>query len=105
YLWVKIYWVLFGVLLLILAIILMVKGNETRLRKRWTNGLKQMEKSLRVFSLVCLMLFISIGTYIFYNTNVLNEFWTKSEQDDFRAGYEKTLKQFEYIPQPKITDV
>jgi hypothetical protein len=64
-----------------------------------------MGKALRIFSLVCLMLFIGVGSYIFYNTNVLNEFWTKSEQVDFRAGYEKTLKQFEYKPQPKITDI
>jgi len=105
YLWVKIYWVLFGVLLLIFSSILMAKGNETGLAKRWTSGLKQIGKSFRVFSLVCLMLFISIGSYIFYNTNVLNEFWTKGEQSDFRVGYEKKLKQFEYIPQPKITAV
>jgi len=105
YLWVKTYWVLFGVLLLIFASILMEKGNEIGLSKRWTNGLKQIGKSFRIFSLVCLMFFISIGSYIFYNTNWLNEFWTKSEQDNFRVGYEKTLKQFEYISQPKITDV
>lgn len=105
YLWVKIYWVLFGLLLLIFASVLMVKGTETDLNKRWTSGLKQTGKSLRIFSLVCLALFISVGIYIFYNTNVLNEFWTKGEQNNFRAAYEKTLKQFEYIPQPKITDV
>ncbi|RLJ80472.1 M1 family aminopeptidase [Pedobacter alluvionis] len=105
YIWVKNYWVLFGVLLLIFASILMAKGNETRLIRRWKIGLKQIGKPLRVSSLVCLTLFICIGSYIFYNTNVLNEFWTKGEQIDFRAGYEKTLKQFEYIPQPKITAV
>ena len=105
YLWVKIYWVLFGALLLISASVLMVRGNEMGLRKRWTSGLEQTGKSLRILSLVCLMLFVSIGSYIFYNTNVLNEFWTKSEQDNFRAGYEKTLKKFEYTPQPKITAV
>ncbi|MEJ5995170.1 M1 family aminopeptidase [Pedobacter sp. Du54] len=105
YLWVKTYWVLFGTLLLIAASILMVKGNETGLGKRWTSGKRQMGKTLRIFSLVCLTFFIGVGSYIFYNTNVLNEFWTKSEQVNFRAGYEKTLKQFEYIPQPKITAI
>lgn len=105
YLWVKIYWVLFGVLLLIIASILMVKGNETGLRKRWTRGLNQIGESLRIFSLVCLSLFIGIGGYIFYNTNVLNEFWTTHEQTNFRVGYEKTLRQFEYTPQPKIIEV
>ncbi len=105
YLWVKIYWVLLGVLLLILASILMTKGNETELRKRWTSGLNHIGESLGTFSLICLCLFIGIGGYIFYNTNVLNEFWTKREQTDFRVEYEKTLKQFEYILQPKIIDV
>ncbi|MGE0930979.1 ABC transporter permease/M1 family aminopeptidase [Peijinzhouia sedimentorum] len=105
YLWVKIYWLLFGLLLLIFASILMIKGNETELRKRWRSGIKQIGKPLVTFSIVCSGLFIGIGGYIFYNTNVLNEFWTTGEQNNFRADYEKTLKQFEYIPQPKIIDV
>lgn len=105
YLWVKIYWGLFGVLLLVLASILMVKGSETRLRKRWTRGLNQSGKALRAFSVACFGLFLSTGGFIFYNTNVVNEFWTKHEQNKFRADYEKALKEFEYIPQPKITDV
>lgn len=105
YLWVKIYWVLFGILLLIFASVLMEKGIKTGLRKRWTRGLNQIGESLRIFSLVCFSLFIGIGAYVFYNTNVLNEFWTTREQANFRVEYEKTLKQFEYIPQPKIIDV
>lgn len=105
YLWVKIYWVLFGLLLLILASILMVNGIDSGLRKRWTNGLKQIGKPLPAFSIVCAGLFIGTGGYVFYNTHVLNEFWTKSEQDNFRADYEKALKPFEYIPQPKIVAV
>lgn len=105
YLWVKIYWILFGVLLLMLAGILMGRGAETALRKRWMSGLNQIGKPLVVLSIVCAVLFIGIGGYIFYNTNVVNEFATKREQANFRADYEKSLKQFEYIPQPKIVDV
>jgi len=105
YLWVKTYWLLFGVLLLILASILMVNGKETGLKKRWKRGLRHFGKPIKVLSVVCSGLFIGIGGYIFYNTNVLNEFWTKKKEDNFRADYEKTLKPFEYIPQPKIVAV
>jgi len=105
YLWVKTYWLLFGILLLVLASILMVKGTETGLRKRWTSGLKQIGKPLAIFSIICASFFIGIGGYIFYNTNVLNEFWTKGEQANFKADYEKSLKKFEYIQQPKIIGV
>ncbi len=37
--------------------------------------------------------------------HVLNTWWTTREQASFRAAYEKTLKQLEYIPQPKIIDI
>ena len=46
-----------------------------------------------------------LGSYIFYNTNILNEYWTNSEETEFRVDYEKTLKKFEYQPQPKIVAV
>jgi hypothetical protein len=105
YIWVKIYWILLGVLLLVLASIIMTKGTQMNLRKRWINGLNHFDESLRIFSLICLTIFICAGGYIFYNTNVLNQFWTKNEQRQFRADYEITLKKFEYIPQPKITDI
>ena len=105
YFWVKTYWGLFGVLLLILASILMANGQETGLKKRWMSGLKQIGKPVAALSMVCAGLFIGIGGYIFYNTNILNECWTKSEENNFRSDYEKSLKQFEYIPQPKIVAV
>ncbi|UHO39709.1 peptidase M1 [Chryseobacterium capnotolerans] len=105
YLWAKIYWVLFGMMFLIFASILMVKGVKMGLRKRWVNGVTQIGKPLATFGIICLVFFVGTGGYIFYNTNVLNEFWTKNEQNNFRAGYEKSLKQFEYIPQPKIIDI
>ncbi|OOG73786.1 M1 family aminopeptidase [Algoriphagus sp. A40] len=105
YFWVKIYWALFGVLLLIFAGVLMVRGTETGLRSRWKSGRKQLKGTLGRLTFGCLALFIGVGSYIFYNTNVLNEFWTKDEQAGFRAEYEKALKHLEYIPQPKIIDI
>jgi hypothetical protein len=97
YLWVKAYWMLFGVLLLIIASIVMANGTDTSLRKRWTRGLQQIGKPVTVISIACGSLFIGVGGYIFCNT--------KMEQITFRANYEKTLKPFEYITQPKIVTI
>ena len=104
YLWVKTYWFLFGVLLLIFASIFMVKGEKTDLKKRWKKGFNHKGKHTEQFTIVCFALFVGFGGFIFYNTNILNEFWTENEQDNFRAKYEKSLKQFEYTLQPKIVD-
>lgn len=105
FIYVKLYWALFAILLLIIASITMKKGKETGIVNRWKTGLKQKGKYLKNLSIVCLALFIGTGAYIFYNTNILNDFVTKQDKNDFRAGYEKSLKQFEYNPQPKIVDV
>ncbi|EDP70877.1 hypothetical protein FBALC1_08958 [Flavobacteriales bacterium ALC-1] len=105
YLFIKSYWFLFGMLLLIIASLVSVRGIETNLIKRIKVVKYRLSKPL--FKLACMVLlaFITVGSFIFYNTNVLHAYWTNSEATAFRLGYEKELKQFEYLPQPKLVDV
>ncbi|WP_299241619.1 M1 family aminopeptidase [uncultured Aquimarina sp.] len=105
YLWIKTYWFIFGVLLLILSAGISVRGSETNLIKRFKAFRYRFTKQMIQLTISASFIFILIGSYIFYNTNILNEYWTNSEQSVFRANYEKTLKHFEYLPQPKITSV
>ena len=46
---------------------------------------------------------MSAGGFIFYNTNILNEYQTASEMMERRAEYERRYGQYENIPQPRIT--
>ncbi|CAL2101422.1 Peptidase M1 [Tenacibaculum sp. 190130A14a] len=105
YLWVKLYWTLLGVLLLVFSSIISVRGTETSLLKRWKIRGQQFSNSFRKFTLAIALGVIFVGSYIFYNTNILNEYWTNDHELEFRAGYENALKKYEYLPQPKITDV
>jgi ABC-2 type transport system permease protein len=105
YLFVKSYWFLFGSLLLIVGSFFMVRGTETNFIKRLKTAKQRISKPLFIFGSVITTLFILLGSFIFYNTNVLNKYWTNSETTAFRVGYEKALKKFEYIAQPKIVSV
>lgn len=105
YLFIKSYWFLFGILLLIIASLLSVRGNETYLLKRISVGKTRLSKPLFRLTSIVLLAFITMGGFIFYNTNIVNEYWTNAEATAFRVAYENELKQFEYIPQPKIEDV
>ncbi|KOY53095.1 ABC transporter permease/M1 family aminopeptidase [Polaribacter dokdonensis] len=105
YLIIKLYWFLFGILLLIIGSLISVRGNETNLLKRIKIAKYKFSKPLIKFTDIILFAFIIIGGFIFYNTNILNEYWSNSEATEFRVAYEKELKQFEYIAQPKIVDV
>jgi len=88
-----------------LLLLVSVRGTETNLIKRCKAAKNRLSGSVLKFGLVVTVLFILLGSFIFYNTNILNEYWTNSEGTTFRVAYEKELKQFEYLPQPKIVDV
>ena len=45
------------------------------------------------------------GFYIYYNTNVINSYQNSDERNADLAEYEKTLKKYQFLPQPKIIDV
>ncbi|XRE44762.1 putative membrane protein [Tenacibaculum discolor] len=105
YLWIKAYWLVFGVILLIISALLITRGTETRLIKRLKSLKYRITKPLAKYLIVASIFFVSVGGYIFYNTNILNDYWTNAEETVFRVNYEKTLKPFEYLPQPKITAV
>ncbi|MEP0266376.1 M1 family aminopeptidase [Dokdonia sp.] len=105
YLWFKVYWIAFVLLLFIVAIIISVRGLEVSFLKRIQQGKLRFTKSLQKASSVLILIFVSSGSYIFYNTNVLNTYTFPSTENTYRANYEKELKQFEHIPQPKIVDV
>lgn len=105
YLWVKTYWMAFGLILLALAIPFTVRGVETRKLKRIQLAKERVNTSFIAFLGVIMILFGGTGCWIYYNTNVLNAYVSPFAQKRIRADYEKTLKQWEYVPQPKIVEV
>ncbi|GAA0890643.1 M1 family aminopeptidase [Fulvivirga kasyanovii] len=105
YLWFKLYWLAFSTLLFIVAIILSVRGTETRLLKRWKLSRPRLTRPLLQVSGVSVIVFLLTGGFIFYNTNILNSYLPEPAQNALRADYERTLKRYKNMPQPKIVDV
>ena len=105
YLIIKSYWFLFALLLLVIGSLVTVRGTETNLLKRIKASRYRLSKPLFKLASIVLITFITLGCFIFYNTNIINTYWTNAKATEFRVAYEKELKQFEYIPQPKIVDV
>ena len=105
YLWIKAYWGVFGILLLLLSALLLSKGTGSSLYSRIRTIKTRMSASTVRVAVVLVTLWILLGGYIYYNTNIINTYWSSEQQQAYRAGYETTLKSLEYIPQPKITDV
>ncbi len=103
--WFELYWSAFGMMLLVATHALWRRGVTVELRPR----LRQMGQHLRgrpaKVLAVSAAVWIASGTWIFYNTNVLNEYTTQPERDRRAADFEKTLLPYEKVVQPRIADV
>ena len=93
--WFNTYW--FGLAFVLFGFVQMfwVRGNETGFWKRLSLGRLRLDRSLITFLFGALVIFISTGSFIYYNTNVINEYQNSEDQNADRAAYEKTLKKYE----------
>lgn len=103
--WFQVYWLAFGLMLIVATHLLWRRGAETRLAPRFRRLRSRMIGSAGVVFGVAAVVWMGVGIFIFYNTNVLNRYQTQPEREQFLADYEKALLPYEKLPQPKITDV
>ncbi|HEY8571520.1 ABC transporter permease/M1 family aminopeptidase [Phenylobacterium sp.] len=103
--WFRAYWTAFAVLLLVLAYGLWRRGTETRLMPRLKRLPRRLAGPAGVSGGVALVAFAGLGTFIFINTNVWNEYRTSLEGEKWSADYEKQFLKYEKLAQPSVTDV
>jgi len=103
--WFSLYWGFFTAALLLLAQTFWVRGLSQEWRVRARQSMQKMRGGLAVAFAICIVGFIATGSWIFYNTNVLNQYQTKTAALDEQAEYEKKYKQYYHLPHPRLTDV
>jgi ABC-type transport system involved in multi-copper enzyme maturation permease subunit len=104
--WFNLYWFGLAIFFFGLAVFFSVRGAETAIKHRWRIGKLRFTKPLMIFSFSGIIVFMLSGGFIFYNTNVLNEYRNSEAVEKLQADYEKTLKAtYEWAPQPKIKTV
>ena len=101
--WFNLYWLLFCGLLSLVAILLWSRGKETNLRKRLQIAQGRFTPTTRTVTLAIGGLWLLVGGFIFYNTNILNDYVNPETQEERRAAYERQYKRYEGIAQPRIT--
>jgi ABC-2 type transport system permease protein len=103
-LWTSLYWGFFCIALLAVAHLLWVRGTEPRLRLRLRVARQRLTAPVRVAFATAAIGIVGSGSWIFYNTNILNRYIPQDRQFDRQADYEKKYKQYENMEKPRITD-
>ncbi|MCD9029718.1 ABC transporter permease subunit [Luteimonas sp. BDR2-5] len=101
-LWFQGYWGLFVAALLLLAAALWVRGVDGGLRQRLAGMRAQLRGGLGVALAATVLAFVAVGGFLFWNTNIRNDFISPDGQLDLQARYERDYKQYESLPQPRI---
>ncbi len=102
--WFSLYWLGLGLVLFSLAIVGSVRGVDTLLKTRVRLAGMRFARPVLIFTSAALVLFIATGSYIYYNTNVVNKYRTSDSREKNQAQYEKTLKKYARIPQLRIVE-
>lgn len=103
--WLQVYWFAFVIFLFGLAVVFSVRGSEAVLRMRWKSGRLRLSRPLLTVIGGAIIMFVSTGFFIFYNTNVVNDYSSSDDREDRQVDYENTLKKYEFLVQPRITTV
>lgn len=102
--WFHLYWSAFALLMLVAAHLMWRRGVAT-FGQRLKKIPSRMTGSVAWITSGAALVWVGSGAFVFYNTNVLNEYQTQPEIEEWTANYEKTLLQNEKTPQPRIVDV
>ena len=103
--WYKLYWGACAVLLAFASNLFWNRGLTGDFKNRVKLAKSRMTPKLKSGMLGFGFLFLGVGSFIFYNTNILNEYHRSDYYEKRSADYEKTYKKFKNKPQPKITSV
>ncbi|MGH8852580.1 MAG: ABC transporter permease [Casimicrobiaceae bacterium] len=103
--WFRLYWSAFAVLLLVLAYAAWVRGREASWRARLRAARMRLTPLARSIAGTAVAVFVATGAWIYYNTHVLNPFYSQHDLQRLSADYERRYKSLDGAPQPKVTAV
>lgn len=101
----KLYWFAFAVILMLLASLFFVRGTDNSFKMRSKIAKQRLTKGVKVSLFASLSVFVLLGAFIYYNTNILNEFTTRDAEIQEQYEFEINYKKYKDKAHPRITNV
>lgn len=102
-LWFRGYWGFAALGLVLLANLMWVRGSDPRFKLRLREARHRISPVYLGLFAFAGAGFIASGAYVYYNTNVLNTYKPSKWSEDHVVEYEEKFKQYEGLPQPRVT--
>ncbi len=99
------YWGLFLLVLLGLASALWVRGVGLTVRQRLRLAARRLQGPTGVLTALAGIAFIGLGSWLYWSSNIRNDYYAPDQLLDLQARYERELSGFRGLPQPRIVAV
>src|SRR5690606_11353019 len=103
WLWFKLYWLAWALLIAVVAGLFWVRGRDYGLRERLKFVRSCFSARTALTTGVLIVAILSLGGYIYYNTNVLNSYHSSADLLERRARYEHLYGHYRGFQQPELT--
>lgn len=101
-LWVNLYYMAAALLLAVLTNLLWVRGAETSARQRGRLFGQRFGSEARLALAGAVVAVLGLGGYVYYNTNIENQYFAPKGLEARSARTERLYKRYEHLGQPKI---
>ena len=103
--WFRLFWAATAALLLVAVHLLWPRGTEQRLKPRLRQIPGRLTGQTGLVTAAAAALFVLSGSWVVYNTLILNDFRTSEETQRYFAEYEKRYFRYASLPQPEVRHV
>jgi ABC-2 type transport system permease protein len=100
--WFRAYWAAWAILLAVAARLLWVRGHAGGMRARLREARRRMTGGTARTAAGAAVLVLSLGGFIFHNTNVRHTYLSGAERAERSAEYERRYRRFAGAPQPRL---
>ncbi|HEX8359668.1 MAG TPA: hypothetical protein VF613_06170 [Longimicrobium sp.] len=102
WLWFMAYWTAWALLLAVVARLMWMRGVEGGFGARLRLARGRFTRPTAGAAAIAAGLVLGLGGFIFYNTNVLNDYSDASTQKERQAEYERRYARYAGVPQPRV---
>jgi ABC-type transport system involved in multi-copper enzyme maturation permease subunit len=103
--WFKLYWAGWALLMAVAASLFWVRGTERGAARRIRQARIRLNRPALAAAALAVVQIVGLGGFVFYNTNVVNEYQPKDARDGIKAEYERRYKRYEGAAQPWVAGV
>ncbi|EMY80227.1 ABC-type transporter permease and M1 family peptidase domains [Psychroflexus gondwanensis ACAM 44] len=101
----RLYWFALATVMYVLALLFYRRGLSYSVKQRFERAKQNFNPLQKSIVALSLLLFISIGSWIYYTDNIVNTRYSGNEVEQLRVDFENQFSKYKELAQPRITSV